>query len=396
MLDELISKNIKFCKAVKQYDPPLDDYTAAVLTTMTIGVRKAQKENRALERKIQREEARQLKAAKTELAQGGFTLVELLVVVTIMVLLLAISVPMFQPLLKSQQTHNAAQVLASTFQLARAQAMREGRAVGVKLIPFDTAPTTAIQLRICRETAPVINAEEQRVRVDNGTIQLMKYDTGTDAWIDDTATLPSAFRAGAMIQFNRQGRFYELETSTTLKAPYNQLTFPAAEYLIRPQAAPALSPPVIMPKATIVDLHFSGGSGTQFPPVFDKSAFTITGNPKAGITVVFSPLGAVQDVLFNDGYGNSEPANVGTRVLPNEMLYFCVGDWDRQTGTNGTSLADDGKSNVQVTSSYWVTLHPKTGAVRLTENKAVDGITDYDVISARQYATEHYFGVGGN
>jgi prepilin-type N-terminal cleavage/methylation domain-containing protein len=325
--------------------------------------------------------------------QTGFTLIELLVVVTILVMLLALSVPMFKPMLESQRTQNAAQVLATTLEKARSQAMREGRAVGVKFIPFETAPTAALQLRIYRENNAVVNvSSEHRITVKKGTLEAFSYNNGTY----EPEDLPEVFRPGAMVQFNRIGRFYELATEKTLKAPYDDLTLPnedgaAMEYTVLRLPAPALTPQVIMPKGTIVDLKFSGGRGdTQTDPRQQGQfplQFVIPQEDRQGVTVMFSPAGYVKEVLFSDTFD-------GQRILPNEMLYFCVGEWDRQSADGQSSLADDGKTNLQVPTTYWVTIHPKTGAVHVTENKPVSGtVNDDNIIEARKFATEHYTGI---
>ncbi|MDR3234485.1 MAG: prepilin-type N-terminal cleavage/methylation domain-containing protein [Planctomycetaceae bacterium] len=337
---------------------------------------------------------------RTQTKQTGFTLIELLVVVTILVMLLAVSVPMFKPMLESRRTQNAARVLATTLEKARAQAMFEGRAVGVKLIPFETAPAAALQLRIYRENNAAVNqSSEHRIKVNNGTLEAFHYNASTEKY-DTPDTLPAVFSTGVMVQFNRIGRFYELETSSTLKAPYDHLTLPnedaadgaAMEYAVLRLPSPALTPQVIMPKGTIVDLAFSGGRGTAAKDVDERQQgqfplkFVIPPGERQGVTIMFSPAGYIKDVFFNDTVN-------GLRILPNEMLYFCVGEWDRQSADGQLSLADDRKTNLQVSTTYWVTIHPKTGAVHVTENKPVSTTTDNDIIKARTFATEHYAGI---
>ncbi|GHT40588.1 hypothetical protein FACS189443_1150 [Planctomycetales bacterium] len=403
MLDRLVSKKIKFCKAVKQYDPPLDDYTAAVLTAMTIGVKKAQKENRALERKIQREEARR---SKSTAVKSGFTLIELLVVIAILVTLLAVSVPMFKPMLESRRTQNAADVLASTFQKARMQAIAEGRAVGVKLVPYQTAPTVSLQLRIYKEGQDIVNLLSNRVVVDNGIVVPVVFNSATGKYTTNGAALPPEMRAGCSIQFGYQGGYYVLKTPNQLKAPYNELTLPdgldmsnitsALEFKISPPVVAALTPQTVMPKGTVVDLAFSGGRGTdgevgaeqsgQFPLCFNG----INTTPSAGLTVLFSPSGYVQKILYNDAMNEK---------LPNEMFYFCVGEWDRQTDSAGQTLAEDGRRNFETSTTFWVTLHPKTGEVRISENAPIQNTSNTPaekIVDARRYATEHYLNIGGN
>jgi hypothetical protein len=144
-----------------------------------------------------------------------------------------------------------------------------------------------------------------------------------------------------------------------------------------------------MPREMIVDLVFSGGE--EVVPLAFK--------PGDDVTVMFSPAGYV-DYL----YVNGEPYKV------NEMLYFCVGEWDRQVDAAGKTLAEDGKSNLHTPATYWVTLHPKTGGARIAENAPIlpaslampEGDDDEKKAKkaaifndARKFAREHFFDVGG-
>lgn len=61
----------------------------------------------------------------------GFTLVELLVVMTIGAILVAAAVPSFQWIVATSRTSNAASDLIATFELARSEAMRRGDVVAV-------------------------------------------------------------------------------------------------------------------------------------------------------------------------------------------------------------------------------------------------------------------------
>jgi len=90
---------------------------------------------------------------------------------------------------------------------------------------------------------------------------------------------------------------------------------------------------------------------------------------------------------------------IGGRFRVNEMLYFCVGDWDRQVevDADGTfrSLADDRKTNRDVPATYWVTLHPKTGGARITENATTQSTDNLGKLhDVRRFAREHFFNIG--
>ena len=349
----------------------------------------------------------------------GMTLVELLVVVAIMVLLLAVSVPMLRPMLDSQRSSEAAKVLASTFQQARMKAIQERVYYEVHLIPFQNATTTAIELRLQRGgTRSYVNPDRVRVRVENGAIIPYLFDGITWQRTDWNSPVESPdlmaarrhFEENGEIQFNyigRQFRFFGIADGNPnprnprLDSPYDGLNLPefpqeAMEYRVTQRdVAMSWLPPVVMPHGTIVDLVFSGGETVDFD-----------GNPKTpanlrpidippsfssgdSVVVVFSPAGHVDSLRIN---------GVPRRV--NEMLYFCVGEWARQVGLdsagNFRSLADDGRTNRDVPSTYWVTLHPKTGGVRIAENNvAVHSETELGKLDdARRFAREHFFDVG--
>jgi len=338
--------------------------------------------------------------------QKGMTLVELLVVVAIIGLLLAVSVPLLRPALASRKTSNAAQVLAGTFQQARMKSIQEGRSYGLMLVPYDTAPAVAVQLRM-QKSAPVsVNPEHIRVVVRNGTIIPCRFNAGNAEWDvligahPDRVAVEKLLVPGAMIQFNRIGRWFTIGTGFTLAEPYDNLNLPidpipnaptskdALEYCITSGPTSTWTPQMVMPRGTIVDLAFSGGEAIDFEgnPKDDGVGIPPNFNPNDEVIVMFSPAGHV-DLL----YVNGRPKRV------NEMLYFCVGDWGRQVDAMGNSLAEDKKSNLEVPATYWVTIHPKTGEVRIAENAPIPASVTLKgkIHDARKFAREHFFNVGG-
>jgi len=347
----------------------------------------------------------------------GMTLVELLVVAAIIGALLAISVPFIRPMLDSRKTHNAAQVLAGAFQKARMKSMQEGKGYGVRLIPFENAPTTAIQLHFQKVGVfpNLVNPLNVRVKVVAGEILPYYFDDSdgewraADSWNDvSVAAGRDQFLQGSAVQFDHLGRFLEYTINGSdqfqLNPPYDNLDLPdpttnindAMEYQITGQASivSAWVPPAVMPRGTIVDLVFSGGETVNFGGG-DKSPDDIPPAFSSGneVVVLFSPAGHV-DFLFIDGI----------QIKVNEMLYFCVGEWDRQMDAAGNPMAEDKKTNIDVPSTYWVTIHPKTGGIRITENAPIQSgngtIIDpierklQDIRDARKFAKEHFFNVG--
>jgi hypothetical protein len=268
-----------------------------------------------------------------------------------------------------------------------------------------------VQLRLQKGGGTdVVNPPEVRVRVVAGTIIPYQFNSESQEWVQvtDWTALPKNvhrdFQEGHRIQFNRLGRFFKMgaigdefqllkdDGDTLLLTlpeddPEIEMGTDAMEYRVSKSSGGGISlawlPPVVMPFGTIVDLAFSGGetvdfdgnskSGNDIPPQF------LQGNE---VVVVFSPAGHVDVLSIN-----------GEEMKVNEMLYFCVGDWDRRVDTGGHSLAEDGKSNLETPATYWVTLHPKTGGVRIAENAPIR--SDKQLRDARKFASEHFFDIGG-
>jgi hypothetical protein len=143
-----------------------------------------------------------------------------------------------------------------------------------------------------------------------------------------------------------------------------------------------------MPRGTVVDLVFSGGEvvdvdGKEKTPDDIPVAFSAGDE----IIVMFSPAGHV-DLIYVNG--------VSKKV--NEILYFCVGEWDRQIDVaSQKTFAEDGKSNLKTSATFWVTLHPKTGGIRIEENAPIQLGSDTStkqLRDARRYVREHFFNVG--
>ena len=74
----------------------------------------------------------------------GFTLVELLVVMTIGAILVAAAVPSFQWLIATSRTSNSASELIATLELARSEAMRRGDIVSVCRTTDPNAPEAVL------------------------------------------------------------------------------------------------------------------------------------------------------------------------------------------------------------------------------------------------------------
>lgn len=345
------------------------------------------------------------------IARKGLTLIELLIVVAIMVMLVAVSVPAFKPMLESQRTTNAADAVAAMLNAVRFKAIEEQEPYGIEFIRYPEATNLCLQMRMTRR-APFYTGSgggHLGITVQNGGIHLHQFNNGwteLNAGADEYQHFVSSVPNGAGIKFHGNGRTYALDKSAgglgILAAPYNAVNLPPLplppttplsasqpmtfEIVMPPR--PALLPPVPLPRGTVIDLQFSGAfSNTEIPFVGGTQS----------VLVMFSPAGYVENFYVN---GNPfEPYN--------GLFYFCVGEWDRaSTDPAGNTLAEDGLNNLLTVSNSWVTIHPRTGQVRISKNGFLDGSTELTnwqgskteanlkalLPAARKYASEHYRG----
>lgn len=359
------------------------------------------------------------------------TLVELLVVVSIMVMLVAVSVPTFKPMLESQRSAAGARAVSMALQRARAKAVYEKKRYGVEFVRFHdgNAPNLSLQMRLVRPGKNFVefkdeNGDEIRVRVESGTIKLCQFNSGSWAWeevagSDTLQKWDDNIEKGSEIQLGRQGRSYKLQNGSNrqLEAPYSNLNLPevdlgggefsALELRVLQSRendkgmTTALSPVVVLPRGTVVDLQFSSFDNPDEAGYCSFSSF----NPLSrGVGVMFSPAGHVDHCYY---YGDDGKYRF---IRPHGgLFYFCIGEWDRQgTAPDGSSLAEDKDNNLTTASNFWVTVNPRTGQVRSAEmgaipsdtvkawkNSPTEAALKTMTAPARKYATEHYTDIGG-
>ena len=320
---------------------------------------------------------------------SGMTLVELLVAVSIMVLLVAVSIPMFKPMLDSQKTAEGARTVATALQRARIKAMETGQPHGIRFerLAEVNELNVSVRLFLVKPPKPYTGNAGDTVTVNNATGGLTVSSDWSVAGVN----------SGDFIQFNYQGKYYKLSgTGTTWVARAEDGTYPPTD-AVSPLAVPfrirrgpvgggspnlrmALAPSMVMPRSTIVDLQWSGRNITNPPNLLEFDDNTSL-DP---VVVMFAPNGTVDDVYFGS-------------VLPrsNALIHFCIGEWER-----GISVGhEDGRNNIQTASNFWVTVNPRTGEVRTAEMNTgppdpADPSPD-PIKTARQFAREHFVNIGG-
>lgn len=346
----------------------------------------------------------------------GVTLLELLVVVTIMLILLAVIVPRLRPMLEQRRIREASRAVSGFFYAARNRAMELGRPVGVAIERLKTQPEAAVTLRMVEEPPPyagdTLGARAMVRRVGTTLRFQVRLSTAEVAGML-TQTLPVSI--GDTMTFEAQGVRYRIrgldqngdgqpdpdpdgvvgdpnfpvastpfvvllvELAEVADTPWPVTPNPAAPFPPENPAAgigsrpvsfqvyrrpqPTAAAPLRLPTGTVIDLYSSGtdsmallGNPGGFVPA-DHNNNTPEIEDPTTVVVLFAPDGRVQKLFYqNAEMGVTEP------------LYFLIGKWERMPATasvppspRGPSLAEDGLYNWQDITNLWIVINPNTG-----------------------------------
>jgi prepilin-type N-terminal cleavage/methylation domain-containing protein len=173
-------------------------------------------------------------------ATRGVTLLELLVVITIMVLLAAAAVPVFAPAMQNRQIREASRIVSTFFTGARNRAMQSGRPVGVVLERLSGMNDACVSLSYAEVPSPysgdasnstalvqyyVVNGSNQPFLAALTPISVggLSADVG---WM-------GTVRVGDMVRFNFQGPYFQILT------PLNPVAWdPTTGFLLLDPATP--------------------------------------------------------------------------------------------------------------------------------------------------------------
>ena len=342
----------------------------------------------------------------------GLTLVELLVTITIMGLVVAISIPMVKPMLASNKVKSGADVVAGFLAQARNRAIEEGRPVGVtfeRVLNYGDGETyfpyngASVLMRQVAEPKPLSGfVKDVRVAVDaSGSISFCTWNATTGQWDNDNALPPDRqterkywvklVNPGDQIQFDAQGPKYELSTNIfqivllpNLVPPVYSVDQPALFKVFRkPQAtkvAPTMTVPVALPEGIVVDLDCSG-MGNRFYDRSEDNSWSVacdefcaaSSGDSQSVTIMFSPTGEVDRVYYSSLAGSI------VSDIPTGPIFLNIGIWERAgfwnesgTAVSNEYLPDNGFHpaykhirNYLDMNNYWVTVFPRTGAVRV-------------------------------
>jgi len=341
--------------------------------------------------------------------RSAFTLIEMLIVITIMLMLTVSAMVLFGPAMEDRGVREAARMVTAYMNSARNRAMETGRPCGVVFHRVAGAPGCADVLDQC-EVPPSYGG------VSSTSTAAIIWNTVTNTGMAiffaapdrNGSNLESMYSASSttnpvmpndQIQFNCQGPIYTItaftgastatirlaDQSASQQVPWapawgtqglgshswpspNDATLPVASFVpyrvfraATNNMARIAAGSLQLPAGTVVDLLWSGVNAAAG----GASAFAWADN-SADVQMLFTPDGSVYSVtLTNDAssshYNGPVVQSVFFLIGKRERMPLAPDQNKRIVGT--TSTADDQLPNVRDLKNLWVVINPQTGLI---------------------------------
>jgi len=361
------------------------------------------------------------------LLSRGYTLTELLVVVTIVVILVAATLPIAKRIMEDSRSRDSARILAGTLQMARTYAARNNRPFGLW---FELAPVTAVPdfpgptppARTIRQCTRVYLAEVQQPYAGDtlgtsGAYVTIPVDPGPPPVTDFAAPWEITFLNASMltasellvapgeffrIRFDYRGQYYlgirgtgassgrfflyglggpdgefgvagtdddgntvTDDASEHMAGGSDDLQMPVPPHNLQGNPPPPFHPFQVLRLPRRVGNPIELTAGTCIDLEYSGMGTTGTEFASANnyLVVMFSPKGEI-DGLIGDGAVRGAD---GT-------LHFLVGqvtkinDPTATSATHGRTLFDPANANLSDVNSVWVSVGRQNGQVSTTEN----------------------------
>ncbi len=334
-------------------------------------------------------------------SRPGMTLVELLMVVTIMTILMAVAIPMVRPAFQNRQLREAARQLNAFFAGAKSRAAELGRPMGVWIeasgVPGSPQYSSRIYMaEVASDYTGAVLGSRMTIEFpaptappaprpnppwtddfDNEPLGQLHFWDATGRVLDD---LQNSTLLGTLVsptekfyvRFDHKGPLYPclnnggvflialpygvppgLEQPGSMPIPPGSPPVGQTFEIIRGPTKSVVSP-LTFPGDAVIDLTVSGvGVG------LDGNSF-IAATPDAPIVIMFTSNGQVGQVYVNQ-----------IAYSPTGSLFLLIGR--RAKVVDPTSIVefpDPALSNLSDPSNLWLTINNRTGAVTTEDNAA--------------------------
>jgi prepilin-type N-terminal cleavage/methylation domain-containing protein len=334
----------------------------------------------------------------------ALTLVELLVVIVILGLVTAATIPLMQPATAQRRMREASRMVATVLANAQARALATGRPVGVmfqrlsnqQATPTFKTPHHSIEMFLCEVPSPFSGETSSsvcRIKTTNppGSTRIATLHDDTLATPIPPMLPPRRLREGDRIRLNYRGYLYTIKANPNdpdqnyrstvdpegfisgrafLIMPQNgalaPLTPQPIPFQIYHQPRKTADPPAQMPVGSVVDLEYAGYSSGWLgalenptsPPAQRKLSFH---HP---VIVMFGPSGNLESVSWGwkpVNAGEGEPGTIEPSRAVTSPWYLLIGQ------PPGDDAITQGRLNHINFDHAWIAISPQSGLVTTSE-----------------------------
>lgn len=305
----------------------------------------------------------------------GMTMLELLIVVSVMVILMGIALPVMKTGIEGRRLREAARQVNVCVELAKGIAVETGMPSAILIEPEflpDVTEPFAVKMYLA-ETPPPYSGDMVNAKAVVSSGQVM-------FGVDSSSVGVLGIESGDFIRFDYKGPYYTL--GSTISGPGVAIPFSgtpavpngAYSYQIFRQPQKTAAAPLELPAGVVIDLSASGlGVDNQFSNVHPPDA----SSQRRPISLVFGENGR----LLRIRYVRSGTPPLLADFSPTSTVHFLIGN-----------IENLGVLNLSDSTTLWVSIGHHSGRVTTAENGGTP--SDYTLATAREFA-QSGMGMGG-
>lgn len=345
----------------------------------------------------------------------GFTLMEMLIVIAIMLLLVIATLPRLKQALEDSKVRESSRQLSSYFSMAKSRAAATGRPCGVWLVSESVGdPNATPGLFQCRElylaeTPSPYSGDftESRVTMTaaapNYQMNFNPAPAGLFTLVADGGTFGVRFdyKGPVFPGFRSGNQFFINGAQAPTVPPSSNAQGYTYEIIRLPQR---IGSALALPQGTSVDLNYSGfgSTGINFFAENNPQPQIAASAAQPAVLLMFAPDGHVDSVSYRTWDTNVNSYRF-VSAYPQGATHFLVGRPEKVLNFN-VGVPPAATSNLADNQALWVSVGRLTGTVTTTENAYTENqnalladnpnfdpmnplFTDY-LFSARKFARE--------